>query len=92
MRRPDRVRLGKGVRVVVVAGAQDGALAVVGMTKESDERFARARMQEHAVAGRHVGEHPAEPVMRQRGEQVRPDTELGGGKAAVTALPPKEMA
>ena len=66
----------KRMQVVGVAGAQDGALAVV----RDDEREGgfghRPRMQADAVARRHVTEHPAEPVVGKGGKKIRDDAEL----------------
>ena len=82
----------QGVQVMVVAAAHDGALAAV-RHDEGERRFAHLPvMDRDAVFRRHVDEHAAEPVVGDRVSRSGAIPSLAQAKAAVTALPPNEIA
>ena len=75
------VQVGEGMKIVVVAGAQDGALAVVGEHDRERGALHFPAVHRDLVLGGHVEEHAAEPVVGQRGEHVDAVAEAGGAEA-----------
>src|SRR5215475_2421156 len=66
--------------MLVVAAADDGALAVLRHDKGKRGRVDLARMHRNSILCAHVLEHAAEPVIGDGCDQVRHDPELGAAE------------
>src|SRR5579863_7030314 len=70
----------KGMDMVVVAAADDGALAVLRHDERKRRRFDLAWMDRDSILRGHILEHPPQPVIGDGGDQVRHNSELGAAK------------
>src|ERR1700730_13177410 len=66
--------------MLVVAAAHDGPLAVLRHDERQRGGMDLARMDRDSVLRAHVLKHPPQPVVGDRGDQVRHDSELGAAE------------
>ena len=75
-----QVQMREGMNVLVVAAADDGALAVLRHDEGERGGVDLARMDRDPVLRAHVLKHAPQPVIGDGGDQVRHDPELGAAK------------